>query len=74
MLYVFSLLVQSTFGNAEKEIAVIGDLMTYFMWLFDVSEKEWAEEEKKVKKLTEIQQLFKAKPKVSGTFLKGRPF
>ncbi|XP_030836389.1 arf-GAP with Rho-GAP domain, ANK repeat and PH domain-containing protein 1 isoform X1 [Strongylocentrotus purpuratus] len=62
-------LPDSTFGNAEKEIAVIGDLMTYFMWLFDVSEKEWAEEEKKVKKLTEIHQLFNAKPKQSNAIV-----
>ncbi|XP_041463647.1 arf-GAP with Rho-GAP domain, ANK repeat and PH domain-containing protein 1-like isoform X4 [Lytechinus variegatus] len=62
-------LPDSSYGNAEKEIAVIGDLMTYFMWLFDVDDKEWADEEKKIKKLTEMHRLIKGPPKQSNAIV-----
>ncbi|XP_071786408.1 uncharacterized protein [Asterias amurensis] len=37
----------STFVHAEHEIAVIADLLTYYAWLFNVSDEEMAKEREK---------------------------
>ena len=51
-LLLFDLL-QSSYVHAEHEIAVIADLLTYYNWLYQVSEEEMAKEREKELKYQE---------------------
>ncbi|XP_071507946.1 arf-GAP with Rho-GAP domain, ANK repeat and PH domain-containing protein 1-like [Diadema antillarum] len=58
-------LPDSTFGSAEKEISVIGDMMMYYQWLFDISEQDWEAESRAVKQVIKIGKIIRegANPK-----------
>ena len=53
LISLFYLAPQSSFVHAEHEIAVIADLLTYYAWLFGVTDEEMAKEREKELKYQE---------------------